>query len=92
MRFAKGGSAYFMCGRCGTRGRYTESVSDGQYPGLRVHPNCRDEKHPAEKPFKADDAIALQHPSPDTDDDSGGSTGTTLAEALGFTNYFGGNT
>lgn len=92
MRYASGHKAWFMCGRCGCRGRYKESVSDGQYPGLRVHADCREEKHPSEKPFVADDAVALLHPAPDIDDDSGGSTGTTLAQALGFTNHFGGNT
>lgn len=82
MRFASGKSAWFRCGRCGDRGKYVDSVSDGQLPGLRVHPNCRDEKHPVEKPFKADDAVALQHPGPDIDDDSGGDSGVSVADAL----------
>ena len=37
---------------------------DGQKPGLRVcNDGCRDMKHPAEKPFNAQDAQALRHPA-----------------------------
>lgn len=92
MRTAQGKRAYFMCGKCGCRGRYTEAVEDGQYPGMYVHPACRDIKHPSQEPFKADDAIALEHPRPDIGDDSAGATGQRLADALGFTNTFGGGT
>ena len=92
MRYASGKNAWFMCQRCGTRGRYSESESDGQYQGLRVHPECRDIKHPNEKPFRAEDSVALRHPAPDTDDDSVGDTGQSLVAALGVTNYFGGGT
>ena len=91
-RYATGKNAKFMCGRCGMSGMYSESVSDGQLPGLRVHADCREIKHPTEKPFRADDAIALRYPSPDNDDDSPGDSGETLVEAMGFTNSFGGNT
>jgi len=73
------------------RGFYRDMVEDGQYPGLVVHPYCRDEKHPTEKPYMADDAVILRKPSPDTDDDSPGSS-TTLVSAFGWDHYFGGNT
>jgi hypothetical protein len=67
-------------------------MSDGDVKGLRVCGPCYDIPHPAEKPFKAEDAQILRHPAPDIDDDSPGDTGQTLVQALGFTNYFGGNT
>lgn len=91
--FASGKHAWGECMRCGARRPYLELVSDGQKPGLRVCPGCRDAKHPAEKPFNASDAQALKNPAPDVDDDSEGGTGTTLAEEL-FPNehYFGGGT
>lgn len=73
------------------RARYTDLVSDGDIPGLRVHLECRDIKHPAERPFKAEDAVALRRPAPDIDDDSAGDSGETLADALEG-NYFGGGT
>lgn len=92
MKFATGDRAWGQCRRCGDQFPYTEMVSDGQIPGLRVCPPCRDEKHPAEKPFKADDAVALRHPATDLDDDSPGDSGQSLVTALGFTNRFGGGT
>lgn len=91
-RFSTGKNAFGMCQRCGMRARYQELVSDGELPGLRVHESCRDIKHPAEMPFNATDSELLQRPAPDTDDDSPGDTGTSLVEAMGFTNSFGGAT
>ena len=72
MKFASGKNAWGMCQRCGLRARYTELVADGENPGLRVHPWCRDIAHPAEKPFRTTEGIALRRPSPDIDDDSPG--------------------
>jgi hypothetical protein len=70
-KYARGKYAVGMCGRCGMKVPYREMVSDGQFPGLRVHRSCRDKKHPVEKPFVAAEGIALHHPAPDIDDDSG---------------------
>ena len=97
MKFATGKNAWFMCGKCGLRGRYAESVADGQTPGLRVHPTCRDIKHPQERPFNAEDGEALQHPTGDIDRPSDAlATVATLADELpamdGGASYFGGST
>jgi hypothetical protein len=95
MRYATGKNAWAMCRRCGMRGRYVEMVDDGQYPGLRVHPECRDMKHPVEKPLvPADDGIVLRKPSPDTDDDSPGGDNGSLADYFDARGerYFGGGT
>ena len=70
-KYARGKYAVGMCGRCGEKVAYRELVSDGQYPGLRVCDDCYDKKHPVEKPFVATEGIALRHPAPDIDDDSG---------------------
>ena len=67
MRFATGKFAWFTCSRCGMRGRYSEMVSDGQTPGLWVHPACRDIRHPQERPVRAEDGVALQHPTGNPD-------------------------
>lgn len=92
MRYATGKDAWGMCDRGGHRVKLNELVPDGQSPSLRVCRGCRDEKHPQEKPIVADDAVALKNARPDNDDDSVGDTGQTLAEAMGFTNTFGGET
>ncbi len=92
MKFASGKFAFGKCGRCGDKVRYSELRADGDLPQLRVCSGCYDIAHPAEKPFRADDAVMLQHPAPDIDDDSAGDTGESLVEALGLTNNFGGNT
>lgn len=92
MKYSSGKNAWGRCMRCGDKVRYNELVADGNIPGLRVHPGCRDIKHPTEKPFNATDAVLLKHPSPDIDDDSPGSSGTLLIDAMGWTNTFGGGT
>lgn len=88
MRYATGRAALGRCQRCGDRVRYLDLVGDQQVPGLLVCGACFDIKHPAEKPVKLDDGIALRRPSPDNDDDSVGDiediTGTA---ADGGANY-----
>lgn len=92
MTYATGKNALARCPRCGDKVRYLDMVDDGQIPGQRVCPGCRDEKHPAERPFKSEDSIVLRRPSPDTDND-GTVSGTSLAETLWPTErYFGGDT
>jgi len=90
-RHASGRYALGQCARCGFTAPYKQLVADEYKPGLRVHPWCKDEKHPAEKPIDAGDAVNLKYPAPDLDDDSAGNDGTTVATALGFTTgtYFG---
>lgn len=90
--FAKGTYALAMCQRCGFPGKYLDMVEDGHTPGLIVHPECREIRHPAERQFDAKDPQVLKRPSPDNDDDSVGDSGQSLAEAMGFDTYFGGGT
>lgn len=82
-KYATGKHAWFQCARCGFRGRYTDSVSDGQFPGLRVCSTCRDVKNPQERPFTAEDGIGLVHPVPDLDKaNASGGEGATLINNL----------
>ena len=90
--YASGRHAWARCQRCGDRIRYTQLRKDGHNPELLVGPCCYDIAHPTEKPFKADDAVALKRPSPDTDDDSAGAGGTLAATLFTGVNYFGGGT
>ena len=70
-KYAKGRYAVGICGRCGFKVPYKDLRGDGQYPGLRVCDDCYDAKHPVEKPFVADEGIALRKPAPNIDDDTG---------------------
>ena len=103
MRYASGARALGRCQRCGDRVRYLDLVDDKHTPGLRVCQDCFDIKHPAEKPFNADEGIILRKPSVDTDDDStiihsgtasaGGLNTITLAiGAPAFPSMYTGNT
>lgn len=92
MKYATGKHALAICDRCGLRAPYRMLVTDGDKPGLRVHPSCRDVKHPTEKPFNADEGIALKNPRPDRDVEVG-DNGQTLVEAMfPNDNNFGGAT
>ena len=82
-KLATGRFALATCQRCGMKVPYTSLVADGQYINLRVCPSCRDIKHPAERPFTAEDGIALAHPVPDLDKTAaGGGDGATLINNL----------
>lgn len=90
-RFARGERAWGFCQRCGDRRLLSELVRDGRVRNLLVCPQgCQDIKPPQEKPFVADDAIALRRPSPDVDDDGPGDSGQTLATAMSLTGFGGG--
>ena len=69
--YAKGTYSKGRCGRCGDKCDYRDLIDDGQFPGLRVHPDCYDMKHPVETPLNVQDGIALRKPAPDIDDDTG---------------------
>lgn len=91
-KFAKGKWAVGICGRCGGKYRLNKLVDDGQIPGLKVHPHCRDIKHEQEKRQIKDDAIILKRPAPNVDDDSPGSA-VPLTTARGDAGpFFGGGT
>lgn len=94
MKYASGKKSKGRCGRCGDKCEYRDMMSDGQFPGLRVCPDCYDKKHPSEKPINVEDGIALRHPAPDIDDDTGiglNDANVTLVSTLDG-NSFGGQT
>lgn len=64
-RYAKGYNSKAECQRCGFKMNYSDLLDDGQVPGLRVCADCWEPWHPQLDPIPADDAIALQRPSPD---------------------------
>jgi hypothetical protein len=45
--------------------RYRDLVEDGHIPGLLVHPDWWEPKHPQEIPPDMTDPIALHHPAPE---------------------------
>ena len=45
--------------------RYRDLVEDGHVPGLLVHPDWWEPKHPQEIPVQIDDPIALYRPAPE---------------------------
>ena len=91
MSFTKGTRALGRCARCGDKVPYLSLLDDGYIKGLRVCGSCYDIAHPAEKPVRADEPIALQKPAPDIDDDSPGG-GDSLVVSMGWDTYFGGGT
>ena len=94
MRYAEGRHAWGRCQKCGDRYRLNQLSPDGYKPNLLVGPCCYDIFPPAERPIDLADAVALKRPSPDTDDDSAGDSGTTLEDELEETGvfHFGGGT
>ncbi len=65
--YAKGRNAVAICQRSGQKMRYQDLVEDGHVPGLLVHPEWWEPRHPQELPVDASDAVALWRPSPETD-------------------------
>ncbi len=92
MKYARGKNAVGICARSGRKMRLNDMVKDGE-TGQLVDPSWRDIYHPAKKPVRTEEGIALRRPAPDVDDDSPGDSGVSLAEAL-FSGqpYFGGET
>lgn len=84
-KYAKGTRAWFICGRCGQRGLYRNSVFDGYYPNMRVHSECYEGRHPQEQLKKLDDPVALFRAQPegfgpygDGNNDGGNGSGGNL--------------
>lgn len=93
MKFAKGKHAVGICNRCSAKDLLRRLVDDGQIPGLKVHPHCRDIKHEQEKRQIEEDAVILKRPAPNTEDDSATTTSGTLVSARGDAGpFFGGGT
>lgn len=88
--YAKGTHAVGYCRRCGDKVKLSRLRPDGDM-NLLVCADCYDIAHPAKRPVRTDDAIALRRPAIDLDvaasrvlaDDR------PLGEVLGFDNYFG---
>jgi hypothetical protein len=89
--YARGKHAVGQCQQCGGKYKLSALRPDGQ-TNLMVCGGCYDIKHPAERPVRTDDAVALRRPAPDLDaaasrvlDDD-----RPLGEVLfGAGNYFG---
>lgn len=64
-RYAVGKRAVAECQRSGQKMPYRELVEDGHIPGLLVHPDWFEPRHPQELPVDATDAIALYRPAPE---------------------------
>lgn len=65
VQYARGSEAWGICQRCGLRALLNELVFDRYYPGLRVHPECFDDRHPQERIKPVTDPTALWKPSPE---------------------------
>lgn len=66
MPLASGRASIAICDRCNFKFDYMMLHADGNTPGLRVCPDCRDPKDPWRLPPVRPDAIALAKPRPDT--------------------------
>lgn len=64
-KYAKGRHAVAECQRSGQKMRYRDLVEDGHVPGLLVHPDWWEPKHPQETPPDMTDPIALRRPAPE---------------------------
>lgn len=88
--YAKGNKAVGYCRRCGDKVKLSKLREDGQN-NLLVCRECYDIQHPAERPVRTDDAIALRKPAPDLD--VAASRAITddraLGVVLGFDQFFG---
>ena len=91
MKYAKGRHALAECQRSGQKMLYRDLVEDGHVPGLLVHPDWWEPKHPQETPVEVTDPIALSRPAPeisipaghgDPENLDGGTTPTTPSGAV----------
>ena len=64
-KYARGKHAVAECQRSGQKMRYRDLVEDGHVPGLLVHPDWWEPKHPQETPPRLDDPVALYRPAPE---------------------------
>lgn len=70
-KYAKGRHAVAECQRSGQKMRYRDLVEDGHIPGLLVHPDWWEPKHPQETPVTVDDPVALYRPAPEISIETG---------------------
>jgi len=64
-QYARGRNAVAECQRSGQKMMYRDLVQDGHIPGLLVHPDWWEPKHPQEIPVDVTDPIALYRPAPE---------------------------
>jgi hypothetical protein len=57
--------AVAMCDRCRFKVDYDSLSPDPNFPGLRVCPDCKDNKDPYKLPARKTEVITLRHPRPD---------------------------
>lgn len=79
-KYAKGRKAIAECQRSGQKMRYRDLVEDGHIPGLLVHPDWYEPKHPQETPVRLDDPIALYKPAPEISVPGGYGNAENLAD------------
>ena len=95
--YAKGNKAVGLCQRCGDKKKLHELRPDGEND-LLVCGDCYDIYHPAKRPVRTDDAIALRRPAPDLDAEASreipAQFDEPLVDSLGWSSgtYFGGGT
>lgn len=54
-----------ICDRCKMKLPYSHLVKDGDKPGLRVHPECSDERDPYKLPARQTENFSLSYARPD---------------------------
>ncbi|MBX3504408.1 MAG: hypothetical protein KF895_02940 [Parvibaculum sp.] len=64
-RYARGEKAWGECARSGQRMLLKNMVEDGHIPGLMVHPDWWEPKHPQERVISVTDPQALHRPAPE---------------------------
>lgn len=95
--FAKGKRAVGECQRCGVKVKLHQLRPDGE-THLLVCGECYDIYHPAKRPVRVDEGIALRRPAPDLDAAAANAIPAEfdmpLVDALGWPagSYFGGST
>jgi hypothetical protein len=95
--YAKGTHAVGQCQRCGGKTKLNQLRPDGDN-GLLVCADCYDVYHPAKRPIRTDDAVALRRPAPDLDAEASreipAQFDEPLVDALDWASgtYFGGGT
>lgn len=65
--YARGTMAWAICQRCGLRLLLGDSVFDGRFAWLIVHPECYEPVHPQERLISVFDPVTLYRPSPESD-------------------------
>ena len=64
-RYARGHKAWGICERCSERRPLNDLIYDGQFPDLKVCPDCWDPKHPQEYLPSVTDPSVLYDPTGD---------------------------